>query len=747
MTATDNSGQVQVQLRLDDKPFGGLLISPPFEVTLNPSLIYSGNHVLYAVARDPAGNATVSNLVYFRSEGGLANLDGEIFLSDRVLPGVPFGVTTDNQNNVYVTSHTGQITKFDPQGRMLAAFKLPPYVAPFNELAGMGKDYAGNLLILDRDSSSFPPGAPRVHSLSPATGMVTTLGNLSKEAQINARFVLNLDTGQFEDMTAPVAFFCNSMPQYCYYVPEKGVDIAGSPDGSILVGVEGQIDPRAGNSEEPYLVRIRGPYGNSVLARSSTFFGGRGVAVDSNGQIFTVFPRTSELSYFDSLTRFPPAFPYQAAQPLFYFSSSYTARGMDIDQGGRIYITLGTPQPSNGVVVVFSGGQTSTLLGAMNKKILADPHDVAVDNRGNIYVTSTESRTYGTKFYPVARITRFGEIFSGLSALDTDGDGILDDGNGSGIAGDAPCLNGQTTSCDDNCQFNKNANQSDNDGDGVGDVCDPDSQCKVGVDTDRDGISDCDELQIYKTDPNLADTDGDGLGDGVEVGLTGFDADPATTTDPLKRDTDGDGRLDGNNGIDPCEDCNNNGRVDAGESDPGGREGFVALVAGLNLFSYPGTVPAQYATCTNLLTALGATNQVDSLSRFNPASQRFEECGAGNNFAVKTGEAYMVVMKMAKEVALRAQPVCPSLNLAAGLNLIGHPSPQTNLRCFGLLNGFGANVVATIQRFNGVTGRFEACTWDQGRQAAGVDFPIVTGEGYLFHMAIGVNAVLPGCGN
>ncbi len=36
-------------------------------------------------------------------------------------------------------------------------------------------------------------------------------------------------------------------------------------------------------------------------------------------------------------------------------------------------------------------------------------------------------------------------------------------------------------------------------------------------DTDRDGLSDYDELYVYGTSPYLADTDGDGIPDGVEV--------------------------------------------------------------------------------------------------------------------------------------------------------------------------------------------------------------------------------------
>jgi hypothetical protein len=65
-------------------------------------------------------------------------------------------------------------------------------------------------------------------------------------------------------------------------------------------------------------------------------------------------------------------------------------------------------------------------------------------------------------------------------------------------------------------------------------------------DTDGDGLSDGDEVNIYGTDPTNPDTDGDGLSDGEEVNIYG--------TDPTKADTDGDGVNDGDEvaqGTDP----------------------------------------------------------------------------------------------------------------------------------------------------------------------------------------------------
>lgn len=56
------------------------------------------------------------------------------------------------------------------------------------------------------------------------------------------------------------------------------------------------------------------------------------------------------------------------------------------------------------------------------------------------------------------------------------------------------------------------------------------------IDTDNDGLTDNDEIDIYGTDPNNPDTDNDGLNDGVEVNIL--------ETNPLAVDTDGNGTPD-----------------------------------------------------------------------------------------------------------------------------------------------------------------------------------------------------------
>lgn len=58
-----------------------------------------------------------------------------------------------------------------------------------------------------------------------------------------------------------------------------------------------------------------------------------------------------------------------------------------------------------------------------------------------------------------------------LCDIDDDDDGILDDGDSDGTAGNNPCVGGSTVDCDDNCPFVSNPDQADGDNDGLGDAC------------------------------------------------------------------------------------------------------------------------------------------------------------------------------------------------------------------------------------------------------------------------------------
>ena len=79
-------------------------------------------------------------------------------------------------------------------------------------------------------------------------------------------------------------------------------------------------------------------------------------------------------------------------------------------------------------------------------------------------------------------------------------------------------------------------------------------------DSDGDGLTDIDELDIYETDPDIADTDKDGLNDGKELDYWGsswsLDYDGDGIWNILDADSDGDAYTDGfevSNGYDPSD--------------------------------------------------------------------------------------------------------------------------------------------------------------------------------------------------
>jgi hypothetical protein len=112
---------------------------------------------------------------------------------------------------------------------------------------------------------------------------------------------------------------------------------------------------------------------------------------------------------------------------------------------------------------------------------------------------------------------------------DDDDDGVLDDGDGSGTAGDHPCTI-DTAGCDDALPLDP-TEQADFDGDGVGNNADPDD--------DDDGATDVADNCLFLANPDQANHDGDALGD---------PCDPDDDNDGVADDGDGDGVV----GDHPC---------------------------------------------------------------------------------------------------------------------------------------------------------------------------------------------------
>ena len=145
-------------------------------------------------------------------------------------------------------------------------------------------------------------------------------------------------------------------------------------------------------------------------------------------------------------------------------------------------------------------------------------------------------------FYNPDQLNTDGDQYGNACDPDDDNDGILDDGDGSGKAGDHPCTGGQTTGCDDNCPLVSNQDQADSDSDGIGDACDVcQSIYNPGQeDTDGDGIPDaCDNCP---NDPNADQADNGEVNNGNQRDGVGDVCDNCPTMyNPLQEDEDEDG--------------------------------------------------------------------------------------------------------------------------------------------------------------------------------------------------------------
>ena len=177
----------------------------------------------------------------------------------------------------------------------------------------------------------------------------------------------------------------------------------------------------------------------------------------------------------------------------------------------------------------------------------------------------------------------------------------------------------------------------------------------------------------------------------------------------------------------------------------------ISLAQGFNLFALPAALPADLASCQDLLAFLNPASEIDSIARLDAVTQRFEVCdGTGDvNFPLMPGEGYVVRASHAVEATAPTLPACPDVTLAPGTNLIGLSTPPQSLTCFDFIQALGVETVRSIQRFNPLTGSFESCGFiaanDGVMQPVGVNFALVSGEGYAVS-AVGDHTVaLPGC--
>jgi len=134
-----------------------------------------------------------------------------------------------------------------------------------------------------------------------------------------------------------------------------------------------------------------------------------------------------------------------------------------------------------------SGESIPILIGADSSKNVTDPLAFPV------LLDPTDQSVGGT-------LVAGSVTFNIKAGTDTDGDGILDDGDNSGLI-DKYCKDGITVNCDDNCTTISNPDQTDTDNDGEGNACDEDD--------DNDGMPDVWENTYEGLNPIVDDAEQD----------------------------------------------------------------------------------------------------------------------------------------------------------------------------------------------------------------------------------------------
>ena len=195
-------------------------------------------------------------------------------------------------------------------------------------------------------------------------------------------------------------------------------------------------------------------------------------------------------------------------------------------------------------------------------------------------------------------------------------------------------------------------------------------------------------------------------------------------------------------------DFDNDGNPDGNEFDddtnPGVPDVRLALLEGLNLFSFPLDLdPAM--TSGDLLTQISGTAiEISRLSGGVVETTRLVSgVVEGTVFPIVGGEGYHLELSGDYEAVWEGLAISGERDLTAGVNLVGFPSIPSGYTANDFLQAIGTDsVVASVRRFNRDDGRFETKTY-VGAQPVGQDFAIERGSGYIVDMRDNVTGFLP----
>ena len=187
-TASDNVGVASVQFRLDGADLGGLDTTAPYSVAWNTSAATSGPHTLTAVARDAAGNVTVSQAVAVTvADTSMPTVSISAPASGSTVSG-SVTVTATASDNVGVASVQFRLDGADLGGLDTTA----PYSVAWNTsaatsgphtLTAVARDAAGNYISQAVAVTVADTSMPTVSISAPASGHGLGLGDGDGDCQ------------------------------------------------------------------------------------------------------------------------------------------------------------------------------------------------------------------------------------------------------------------------------------------------------------------------------------------------------------------------------------------------------------------------------------------------------------------------------------------------------------------------------------------------------------------------------------
>jgi hypothetical protein len=168
----------------------------------------------------------------------------------------------------------------------------------------------------------------------------------------------------------------------------------------------------------------------------------------------------------------------------------------------------------------------------------------------------------------------------------------------------------------------------------------------------------------------------------------------------------------------------------------------LQLTPDLQLVHYPAALPPG-ATAYDLLSVLnGSGESVSSIEVFvDGAAQQAQwnnGTPSGEDFDLPAGRGVIASVETVSSQIIREAVVCPSIDLSAGVNVVGFRCVFGGLTSVELATVLSSNTggEVTVQRFDPATGRYQTILADGSQGLSGDNFPIRVGEAYLVHLPV-----------